>query len=638
MARLGEAYVRVRADLRDYDADLERALKATTDKFEQALGIKLGNNVGKGIADGLSAEIDAAMEETAKKAGDELEESLGKSGKRGWKSFFSSGIDSIGRFGANFATGMGRVLTDGLSGLGPHAAAGLGAGVLIASPAIIAGVGSAVAAGVALGVAGLGVALASQYTEVQDAAKGLLDALRTNLVTAAEPFVEPLLIAFGRIDAFFVSLQARFGGIFNDAAEFIEPLTSGLLGFFDLVTEGLASFTANSDGYIDALADGMIFFGAAIGDVLTSLGELGEDGENALRDVLFAAADIIVFLGDLVWVSTKAYGAFRDLATGTEWWAYALKALMPPLALWNVILGDQAEATEDAGNALRQYDASTGKWVYTGQEAIKVTDAQTKALREQEQALVDLRNAQYAQINSLVAFRQGMLEAGESIRKNGGELNYQTEKGLNNISTLTRLFADAEKSVVSMYEANEISAEQAQTIWEQNVEEIRRLAVESGISASAVDKIFGSLMGVINLPQIGDKFAALNAAALAARAVVIDVEQRLRSLKAAAGTIPQPAYGGGAFPGYADGGLVTSEHIARVGEGGNPEVILPLTNPRRTRELAAQSGLMNILGGDGASIINVYLGNELLDSRMFQVAKASGAASARMLTNTPRMI
>lgn len=35
-----------------------------------------------------------------------------------------------------------------------------------------------------------------------------------------------------------------------------------------------------------------------------------------------------------------------------------------------------------------------------------------------------------------------------------------------------------------------------------------------------------------------------------------------------------------------------------VGEAG-PEVLLPLNNPARTRELAAESGLMNILGGDG---------------------------------------
>jgi phage-related protein len=49
------------------------------------------------------------------------------------------------------------------------------------------------------------------------------------------------------------------------------------------------------------------------------------------------------------------------------------------------------------------------------------------------------------------------------------------------------------------------------------------------------------------------------------------------------------------LPFLARGGIIDSPTVALVGEKGR-EVVLPLTNPQRTRELAAQSGLTKILG------------------------------------------
>jgi hypothetical protein len=46
---------------------------------------------------------------------------------------------------------------------------------------------------------------------------------------------------------------------------------------------------------------------------------------------------------------------------------------------------------------------------------------------------------------------------------------------------------------------------------------------------------------------------------------------------------------------------------------------------------------MNILGGDGASTVIVYVGNEQLDSRMYQVANRNSRNQARMMSQGPRM-
>lgn len=52
--------------------------------------------------------------------------------------------------------------------------------------------------------------------------------------------------------------------------------------------------------------------------------------------------------------------------------------------------------------------------------------------------------------------------------------------------------------------------------------------------------------------------------------------------------------GGGLFNFFAEGGIVNRATAAIIGEAG-PEVVLPLSDPARSRELAMQSGLMDVL-------------------------------------------
>ncbi|MFI7467403.1 hypothetical protein [Nonomuraea sp. NPDC049646] len=54
-----------------------------------------------------------------------------------------------------------------------------------------------------------------------------------------------------------------------------------------------------------------------------------------------------------------------------------------------------------------------------------------------------------------------------------------------------------------------------------------------------------------------------------------------------------------AFGANADGGIITSPMVSLLGEGGKPEVVIPLTKPARARQLAEQSGLTSILAGAG---------------------------------------
>lgn len=648
MARLGEAYVRVRADLRDYDKDLDAALKRSTDKFEKALNERLGRQVGKGLADGLTAEIDEAVKASGRKLGDEFEdaaEDAGKRGAEGLKRGFGGG--GSGSLTESFFKGIGGLLTDGLSGLPPQLKVAFGIGIVAATPVILAGVQGAVGAGIAAGVAGLGIALATQYEEVQDAGRLLGDSLRENLVIAAEPFVGPLIESMGRIDAFAESISFRLQNIFGNAAGYLAPLTSGLLGFLDLVTEGLESFSVNGDEYIDALADGMIFFGDAINEVVTEFGELGDEGGQALRDLLFAGADIVVFLGDLIRLSTIAYDSFRDLSTGTEWWNTALKILLPGLALGEVVFKDIDEATGDADEALTRYDQTSEEFIDTEGRSIRVTNAQTKALQEQADAINDLRDSQLDAIGSLVDYHETLDDLAKSAKDNKGAFDFKSPGGRENIENYRQALIAAQKSATDLYESGKLTQEQAQTYYEQLEEDAKRTATSNGILKSSIDAIFGSISSVIGLPPVPDKFGLLASAAAAAEATIRQLNAEMNrgrftpnsSLPPSSGVSPNPPSAPpSSYRGYAAGGVSTQEQLAWISEGDKAEAIIPLSNPRRAREVAAQSGLMGVLGGDGASITNVYIGNEQLDTRMFKVAKASSTASARMLNNSPRMI
>lgn len=649
MARLGEAYVRVRADLRDYDKELDAALKKSTDKFEATLNARLGRIAGKEIGQGLASELDSSVQASGRKLGDDFEEAAEKAGKRGasgLKRGFGGG--GSGSLAASFFSGIGGLLTDGLSGLPPQMKIAFGVGIVAATPVILAGVQGAVGAGIAAGVAGLGIALATQYEEVQTAGKLLGESLRENLVSNAEPFVGPLLESMGRLDAFVEGLDTRLDNTFGNAANWLNPLTSGVLGFLDLATEGLESFSENGDEYIDALADGMVFFGQAIRDVVTEFGDLGEEGGQALRDLLFAGADVVVFLGKLISLSTQAYIGFRNLATGTEWWHTALKILSPGLALSGLLFSDIDEATTGADEALKQYDQTSEEFIDTEGRSIRVTNAQTKALKEQADAINDLRDSQLDAIGSLVDYHEALDDLAKSAKKNKGAFEFKSEGGRENIENYRRALIEAEEAATDLYASGKLTQEQAQEYYEQLVEDAKRAATANGIQKASIDAIFGAISEVIGLPPVPDKFSEAARTAASAIAAAREFAREINRANFTPGaSMPSPSGVSSNPPnsapwntnrGYADGGIVTTEQLAWVGEGGNPEAILPLTNPRRAREVAQQAGLMNILGGDGAQITNVFIGNEQLDARTFRVVQAASGAQARMLNNTPRMI
>lgn len=112
---------------------------------------------------------------------------------------------------------------------------------------------------------------------------------------------------------------------------------------------------------------------------------------------------------------------------------------------------------------------------------------------------------------------------------------------------------------------------------------------------------------------------AINSAGKALKSIIdrgVRVINTLKNMRTAAqnltssiNNIPSlPSGLGGIFNFFADGGIVNRATAAIIGEAG-PEVVLPLTRPARARELAAESGLLEVLmGGSSARSASQRLG------------------------------
>jgi hypothetical protein len=635
MARLGEAYVRVRADLKDFDADLDKALKASTDKFEKTLNASMGRRIGKEVGSGVSAELDASLAASTKAFVTDFERRSRDGGSRGGR---AAGEGFTGGFAGALKTvteSIGGLVTDGLSGLPPQVRAIIGGSVLAASVPLIAGLTSILTAGIAASVAGVGIALASQFTVIQEAGIAFGRRLRTTLVEAARPFVDPILVGLGRIENFIDSIGARLDNTFGNAARFVEPLTSGLIAFLDQLTLGIDDLVANSDGLIDSLSTGFVVLGASVEETLLILSDLGEDGERALRDLIYAIGDIIVFTARFLAAMTRLYGTVRDLAQSATTLGIALNLMSPVLAILRMGFNDVDAATEGAEGSLDLFRTSSAAYIRDGEAVIAVTDGQVKALKEQADALDDTRAAQFRAIDSTLSYLDSLDNVTKTLKENKGAFDAQSQAGREGIRAVSRALREAEERARELYLSGRLNSEQAQQLYQQEREEIYRNAAAYGVTRQRIDEIFGALTGLIALPPIEDKFAHLTSG-------ITNAEEAVRELRReiARGGFTPPLVGIGeaaSVPGYAHGGIIDSPQLAMIGEGGNREVVLPLTNPRRTRELAQQSGLMNILGGDGASTVVVYVGNEQLDSRMYRVANRNSRSQARLISAGPRM-
>lgn len=592
MTVLGEAVIEVRGDLRPFIRDLDSQLQRASDAFEQRMQASLrtglsdatlGEDVGGRLGDGI---------------GRGLRGRLGDPRRPPW---------------INIAAALASALDDGISALPQEVKAAIVVGILLALPLISGALASAVSAGLGAGVAGLGLLLAYQYDPVEARFEDLGETLRIQLVTAASSFVPAAIRAADQVEARFKQMGPVINRIFTVGATFVEPLTRGLLNFLDQFLSGVDSAMGDVSGHVEEFARGLNTLGRAAGEVFRILADTGDDGRQAFRDLVLLIGATAVAAARLIGALTWVYGLVRDIVEAL--------AIFSPLMAGLV---QQSDAAAEAGRGL----AGTNQILadsFSG--PIKMTQEQERELDRLRRALEGASDATYGIIQSQIDFERSLDNIAEAVKENGRTFDITSEKGRRNVEEFLTGLKAAEEGTLSQVAMGKLSSQQAAEYYDLQIAKLKELARQSGLTGAEFDVLFGNIVTVAQLKLDAGAMGIVGTQEELSQAVreAAELYQQLQRIR----DFRLPAQGTRRFSEYAEGGIVTHPTFGLLGEAG-PEVVVPLTKPQRAAQLLQQSGLAGMLGG-GGTVVNVYVGNEQLDARTYQIVEQNNAAMSNSL-------
>lgn len=596
MTVLGEAFIEVRSDLKPFIRDLDREVKRAADNMEKTLK----ESLSKGLSGGGGLGGDDG-EKLGEKLGDGVGRGMGrKLGDKKKPPYIT------------ISAALASALDDGLSALPTEVKAGIVGGILLALPFLSAAIAGATAGALGAGLAGLGTLLAFQYTEVEEAGLQLVATLRRQLVESAEPFVNVLISSFRFIENRIEELRPRLDRIFSSSAGFVGPLVEGIVDAFDFLTESFDNVGDDLKPFVQELAKGFALLGSAIGDALEILVDTGEEGEEGLRDLFTAVAVLILGFARLVAFLTEAYGLIRDISD-------AVPLLVGPLSIFFDASDAAAEGADKYGDATQ--GLTTKVW-----GAISATERETKSIKEAASAMDKARDAAFGLIDATLDYEESIDDLSETLKENGRTFTQETEKGRENIRAVGDAIKAAQADAEKRFQEGKLSAEQANALYRQEVDEILRIAKAHGISEAAIRQVYDEAIKLVALPP--PDVGWLNQISAAANLTTAALQRALNEArKLNSGTGGGKGHGG--FTEFAEGGLVATPTSALIGEAG-PEVVIPLTRPARAAELMRMSGLDKMLA-PATPTVNVFVGNEQLDARTYRIVTENNNALSSSL-------
>lgn len=591
MTVLGEAFIEVRADLGPFIRNLDKEVKKAADAIEK----RLGDSVTKGLG-GTDVDGERLGERLGDGVGKGMGRKLGDKGKPPWTTITAA-----------FAS----ALDDGISALPTEVKIAIVGGIILAIPLVSAALAGAVAAGLGVGLAGVGVLIASQFQEVEDEAKLTADLLRDSFTRAGDAFGLATIQALELVQNAVLAIESQLGGIFDNAATFLEPLTRGILDAFGFIADSIDAVDEKLGPFVDELAKGIGLLGSAIGEAFEILVNTGEEGQEGLRDLLYAVSGLIVGTAQLLAIFTELYGFVRDVAK-------AVPFLFGPLPFLIKESDALAASTEGLGQ-------TTSFWTNTVDAAVKATKEEEKALKAAAKAMDTMRDAAFASVDANIAYEASLDDLRDALSENGKTLAFETEEGRENLRAFGDAIKDAQKRAEDRFQKGQLNAQQAQQFYESEIQQILKIARAHGVTESALRNVYGEAIKLVNLPEANTGWLGKLSSAAAQAASQLE-----RGLNAATKLNNLGGKGYGGFTGFAEGGIIDQPTMALMGEAG-PEVVIPLTRPARAAELMAMSGLDKMLQ-PATPTVNVFVGNEQLDARTYRIVTENNEALSNSLS------
>jgi hypothetical protein len=651
MAKLGEAYVAVHADLKPFGKDLDRGLKVITDKFERTLdrrlGRKFGTEIGAGAREGLR--------ESFVGLGADLDATIGATGARGrgrragreYTGGFGDGLHEIGPIRRGLAAVIS-ALEDGFSALPTEIKAVVGAAVLAAIIPAGAFIGAAFAGAIITGLAVVGTALAYQFEEVEQRMGDFVTGLRTRFVGAAKVFIGPLDQAFDHFDYRLNLLDPTIRSIFDNAADYVQPLSEGLALLVDESLRGLDRGLENLDKQqmSEVLVRGFERLGEAVGYLFETVLS-NPDVPRTLEDLLDTFAALVEVGADILDWSISAYAVFVDIADIIEvtvGWIGDLISVLDALTTAGTDMDrlsdawDRLTGAEEEGVEVLRRGAGLMKFYRIEVEGtIKATEGEEKALKELNKQFKEQEKLVNDIIGSELDYREAVAETTAGLKEHGKSLEFTDKFGRENIENVQNQINKLKEYVAAQVLSGKMSREQAQAYYNTEIANLTALFGKRKETLTQLQSIFGWLITINSIPPVPDKLGPFRISLQQTNTLIAAVYQAALALsKVPAPKITRPSGRPYGFQAYAEGGMIDTPTMALMGENYRPELVLPVTNPQRSAQLLAQSPLAGMVSGSPS--VAVYIGNEQLEGRMYRVATTVNRSTARTLSQVPRSI
>lgn len=581
--------------MRPFIRDLDRVVERAADNFEKRMR--------KALSDGMGADATRIGESVGDKLGAGVDRKMrGKLGDKNASPWVA------------ISSAFASALDNGISSLPAEVKVALVAGIVAALPIVSGALATAVSAGTAAGVAGLGTLLAFQYEQVSERGIRFAEDLRLRFITAASSFVPAVLQAMDTVEDRMEQLGPLLNRIFAKGATFVAPLTEGLLDFLEQFLSGVDDALGDSSGFVQEFAAGLRTLGFALGEVLRILAGTGDSGRKAFRDLVFFVGILMLNLAQLIALLTELYGLVRQIAE-------VAGAFQP-------LIGMIIQSSDQAAGATGIMVARNRELTESTDDVVKMTAEEEKRLKDLKKALDDASDATYGIIDSQIDFEESLDRIADALKDNGATLDFETDKGRENAREFLKGLKAAEEETLAYVATGKLSAQQAAQFYDQQIESLRKVAIEGGLTALQFDTLYGDIIKVAELKLDAAAMGIINTEAELSDATKQARElwnqlQRIKSFRL-------PAQGTRPFSEYADGAVVHAPTVGVFGEAG-PEVIIPLTKPQRAAQLLQQSGLDRMFGGGGTTV-NVYVGNEQLDARTYSIVEQNNTALSNSVT------
>lgn len=476
----------------DQISKLDGKIEASSEKVRQ-LGVEFERTGSKDVFKQLREERGALanlrtmrgeLANFAKSAGDEGGKAGSSFRNRFGGAILKGGSTFFGNIAESATTLLSRQFGTAVSRnpiIGAGLAAGIGAVLLGAMPAIGSAAAGALVLGFGGGLAGMGIAAAAQNERVAQSFSRLVSYVGGMAKRISTPFV-PVLLEISRMarttfDGFVPHLQAAFARM----APHVQGFAGNMFEAFSHLKTAIGPITTAFNALLDSIGPTLPGLFEQLSGAITNVANSISSNPQTFTNLVTWTFQLATGLTNLIAKLSSAANWFQEHSNVTKGLFAVLTTGLGPLAALGLGIGKNTEASQKMANAHRDTNTALQDQAETAQWLAQQIDVLNSKAMSAEQA--NLR------------YEESVDKITESIRKNGNTLSINTEKGRANRQALMS-GAQAAIAARDAQLQQGVALNTANLRLAQQRERLINTAVSAGMSRRAAQQYVDSLLRV----------------------------------------------------------------------------------------------------------------------------------------------